>query len=259
MVGLRCRDVDRRRVGDALTAVGLVALILIALIWGRTEAEQVEVFRELERRDARIAATATLAVVQTAVAAAVSTRDASGLERSPAAAPVRNQSVTPTGEVVQAHPTASPRPAPSATSTSRPSREILRIRAPSIGLEAPVVLSPIENGEWVVPRFVAGHLQGTALPGNGGNVVLSGHVQSLTSGNVFARLEDLQNGARVSLSTDLGEVDYVVAGRNVVPRDDLSVTRAGAREELTLITCTGVFNPLTSDYSHRLVVWAFRA
>ncbi len=250
---------DRKRVGNVLTAVGLLALLLTALIWGRTEIEQTEALRELERRDARIAATATLAVVHTAVAAAVSTREASRAEPVATGTPVTTQSVPAIAAAPALPAVTPPRPAAGATPTVRSVREILRIRAPSIGLEAPVVPSRIENGEWVVPRFVAGHLQGTALPGTGGNVVLSGHVQSLTSGNVFARLEDLQDGEHISLGTDLGEIQYVVAGRNVVPRDDLSVTRDAAREELTLITCTGVFNPLTSDYSHRLVVWAFRA
>jgi sortase A len=137
--------------------------------------------------------------------------------------------------------------------------QVRRIVAKSIGLDAPVVEAKLRQGEWEVPKFVAGHLEGTALPGTGGNVVLSGHVQSLTSGNVFANLEKLQTGDEVVLRTNVGEVTYRVTGRGVVRRDDVSVVRPTPREEVTLITCTGTFNPLAQDYTHRLVVRAERA
>jgi sortase A len=73
---------------------------------------------------------------------------------------------------------------------------------PKIGLYAPVVESAIKDGEWQVPKFAAGHLQGTANPGDGGNVALSGHVQSISSGNVFARIDELKAGDHVYLRTD---------------------------------------------------------
>ena len=60
------------------------------------------------------------------------------------------------------------------------------------------------------------------------------------------------------LRTNVGEAKYRIAGRNVVGNDDVSVIRSGAAEELTLITCTGTFDVLRQDYSHRLVVWAER-
>jgi sortase (surface protein transpeptidase) len=50
----------------------------------------------------------------------------------------------------------------------------------------------------------------------------------------------------------------VIAAKNVVTNDDLSVVAPTASEELTLITCTGRFNPFTRDYSHRWVVWGNR-
>ncbi|MBI3978143.1 MAG: sortase [Chloroflexi bacterium] len=133
---------------------------------------------------------------------------------------------------------------------------IRRITAPAIGLDSPVVESPIENGEWRVPKFVAGHLQGTALPGEIGNVALSGHVQSISSGNVFARIGDLKPSDLVLLTTDQGTIRYRVAEQRTVPNDDLSVVAPTATPRLTLITCTGTWNPLTRDYSHRIVVTA---
>jgi sortase A len=109
-----------------------------------------------------------------------------------------------------------------------------------------------------VPKFVAGHLQGTGVPGSGGNVVLSGHVQSMASGNVFANIDKLKVGDEVTLRTTAGEVVYRIDGKNIVKNDDLSVVEATKTEELTLITCTGTFNILTQDYTHRWVVWGTR-
>lgn len=151
-------------------------------------------------------------------------------------------------------PTPTPTPAPP-TPTPTPLAP-RRIVAPSIGLDAPVVPARLRNGEWEVPRFVAGHLEGTAYPGQGSNIVLSGHVQSLSAGNVFAHLDRLQPGDPVTLRTSGPDFVYRVAGKRVVPNTEISVVYPTPTEQLTLITCTGLWNPLTRDYSHRLVVVA---
>lgn len=131
-----------------------------------------------------------------------------------------------------------------------------RIVAPAIGLDSIVVESPIVNGEWTVPKFVAGHLQGTAEPLEGGNVVLSGHVESISSGNVFANLERLKPGDKVMVYTKSRIVTYVVQKSLVVKNDDMSVVQPQPKETLTLITCTGNWLPLKNDYAQRYVVVA---
>ena len=121
-----------------------------------------------------------------------------------------------------------------------------------------MVESHIVNGEWQVPKFVAGHLEGTALPLAGGNVVLSGHVQSLSSGNVFAKIGSLRVGDSVRVYTKDTIVTYVVAKMDVVSNKDVNVIRPTSVEQLTLITCTGTWLPLQRDYDRRLVVVASR-
>lgn len=143
-------------------------------------------------------------------------------------------------------------PAPSAT----PIYAAERILAPSIGLDSKVVESPIINGEWTVPKFVAGHLQGTAEPLQGGNVVLSGHVESISSGNVFANLDKLKPGDKIQLYTRATIVTYVVDKSMIVKNNDMSVVAPRPKETLTLITCTGNWLPLQGDYNDRLVVVA---
>ena len=129
-----------------------------------------------------------------------------------------------------------------------------RIVIPSIAVDSPVVLSKIENGEWVVPKFVAGRLEGTAKPGEVGNVVLSGHVQSISSGNVFARLEELKVGDQVMLYTQEERYLYEVSEIKTVKHTDLTVIQPTREPVVTLITCTGTWLPLARDYSHRRVV-----
>ena len=241
----------RRWLGNALMAAGVLVLVLAAGGYAYGGYERAQTERALEARDRADAATATVAAL---------------LEPTPAPA-------APTGVVLSAVPLDAVSPAPTATAllaatlipdatpTPRGSPTpvaIRRIAAPAIGLDAGVVEAPVEDGEWRVPKFVAGHLAGTAAPGQGSNVVLSGHLQSLTSGNVFARIDELRPGDEVTLRTTAGEARYRVGGKNLVTPDDLSVVRPTAREELTLITCWGSYNALTQDYTPRLVVWAER-
>jgi LPXTG-site transpeptidase (sortase) family protein len=234
-------------------ALGFALLLGTAglFLYGEHEERQAaERAADLDRFDrATATAQAQTERVGTAIARGAAAATAQAVARLPTATsrPPDAPTPAPTATVV-ARPTVAPTATPSAT-------EIRRIVARAIGLDAPVVFSPVRAGEWDVPKFVAGHLQGTALPGMGGNVVLSGHNQSLTSGNVFADIEKLRTGDEVVLRTNVGEVKYRITGRNVVQNDDVSVVRSGPTEELTLITCTGTFNVLQQDYSHRLVVW----
>ena len=206
---------------------------------------------------AQVALEAARVSQSTSIAASASIRDSNGAGFSPNAN--SNEVVVP---VVQSEPTsippvASPIPSPPST-PSRIGSAIKHITATTIGLNSAVVDSKIVNGEWQVPKFTAGYLQGTGLPGEGRNIVLSGHVQSLTSGNVFSRISSLNIGDDVTLRTADGDVVYRISGKSIVTPDDLSVLQSSGREELTLITCTGSFNFFTRDYSHRWIVWGDR-
>ncbi|HEX5416510.1 MAG TPA: class F sortase [Chloroflexota bacterium] len=151
-----------------------------------------------------------------------------------------------------------PSSAPAPTAVDRSAAPVLRITASSIGLDAKVAESPIVDGQWIIPKFEAGHLQGTAQPGTGGNVVLAGHVQSITSGDVFANLDQLRPGDTITAYTHAATVTYVVQQVGQVSNDDVSVLKPGPHETLTLITCSGTWLPLQHDYSERTVVVAVR-
>ena len=158
----------------------------------------------------------------------------------------------PTFQKTPNPPAAAVSGAPASASPAR------RVIIPAIGVNSEVVESQVKNGEWLVPKFVVGHLQGTANPGQSGNAVFSGHIQSISSGNVFARLGDLENGDQIYLLTAEGQYLYEVKRKIVVANTDLSVVQPTAEPRVTLITCTGTWDFRTQDYLQRLVVIAER-
>jgi sortase A len=102
-----------------------------------------------------------------------------------------------------------------------------------------------------------GHIPGTALPGEVGNVVLSGH--RTTYGAPFNRWDELQPGDLVVLETRDGWFTYRITGSQVVLPNAVEVTfpvpgdsdATPSRRLLTMTTC----NP---EYSarERLIVSA---
>ena len=134
------------------------------------------------------------------------------------------------------------------TATSPPTR----IVAESINLDAPVVETgwqdAIRDGVptkvWVVVDYAAGWHQNSMLPGQGGNIVLSGHHN--IKGEVFRYIVDLEIGDMVNLSVGDQSYDYVVNDKFIVKDkgEPESVRRANAKwigpfneERLTLVTC----------------------
>jgi sortase A len=77
-----------------------------------------------------------------------------------------------------------------------------------------------------------GHLNGSPLPGQAGNVVLAAHRDTF-----FRSLKDIQKGDVVSVSTEFGARTYKVESTEVVPPDQTSVLDATDTPTLTLITC----------------------
>ena len=158
----------------------------------------------------------------------------------------------------------SPAPAAAPTTQATPEsapRQITGLRVPSIGIDTDVVQADLvgtSDGSftWDVPKFVAGHAEGTAGAGEVGNAVLFGHVTSLTLGNVFEHLHDAHPGDEVQVLSDTTVFTYRVLEVRTVPRTDTSIVDPTPTPTLTLVTCTGLWNPALHDYMQRLVVRA---
>lgn len=143
-----------------------------------------------------------------------------------------------------------------------------RIVAETIGLDSPVIemgWRVVERwgeqvSEWEMPETEAAWHRNSARPGQGSNIVISGHNAS-TGGQVFAEIEALQIGDEITLWTaDHEPFNYQVTEKTIIrtfaSSDEADnylqrVTDPTSQEQLTLITCW----PRWTN-THRLIVIA---
>ncbi|HEY1907276.1 MAG TPA: class D sortase [Myxococcaceae bacterium] len=122
-------------------------------------------------------------------------------------------------ERIRAYARALARPGP-------PPLAVLRI--PRLGLEVPVLEG---TGEWTLDRAV-GHIEGTAGPGDDGNVGIAGHRDGF-----FRVLKDIAPGDLMELAL-VGKVRHFRVERlSIVEPDDTWVLAPSVRPQLTLVTC----------------------
>lgn len=238
-----------RFAGNVLVVLGAILLIGVGATWAYSQYLTWEAAQRNQAEKIGVEATRTAATqaFQTAVAAAALIQTATPTVE--ATRPVASGPPPPTSTPA---PTATPSP-PDWVTADPP----VWIASAKIGLDSKVVVSEMQNGTWDVPKFVAGYLDGTGRPSQeGGNVVLSGHVQSLTSGNVFSRIGELEWGDRIVLQTKLQEFEYEVAEKRIVRPDSVEVTFPSPEPKITLITCTGDWDPVKRDYTQRIVIFA---
>jgi len=77
-----------------------------------------------------------------------------------------------------------------------------------------------------------GHIPGTALPGQAGNVGVAGHRDTL-----FRGLRNIHKNDLIRFETLHGAYTYQVDATQIVKPEDVSVLNAKAYPELTLVTC----------------------
>ena len=90
----------------------------------------------------------------------------------------------------------------------------------------------MEGDSEEVLRRAAGHIVGTALPGQPGNVGIAAHRDSF-----FRPLRNIKAGDVITLTTPGGEFRYRVASTSIVRPDDVTVLDSDRHEILTLVTC----------------------
>jgi sortase A len=77
-----------------------------------------------------------------------------------------------------------------------------------------------------------GHIPGTALPGQSGNVGVAGHRDTL-----FRGLRKIEKDDVIEFQTPAGSYNYKVESTSIVKPDDVAVLRASGSSEMTLVTC----------------------
>lgn len=103
-----------------------------------------------------------------------------------------------------------------------------RIEIPRLGLSAVV----IEGTSTAILRRAVGHIEGTALPGQPGNIGLSGHRDTF-----FRPLRNIQKNDVITLTTLGGAHRYRVVSTQIVRPDNVAVLAPSENEILTLVTC----------------------
>ena len=103
-----------------------------------------------------------------------------------------------------------------------------RIEIQRLGLEAIV----IEGTSKSTLRRAVGHIVGTALPGEIGNIGISGHRDTF-----FRPLRNIRKDDIITLTTLSGEFRYRVVSTKIVTPLAIEVLNSGKDEVLTLVTC----------------------
>lgn len=131
-----------------------------------------------------------------------------------------------------------------------------RVVIPRIGKNVPVVTISSEaliNKDWgrleqqiqEALRDGVVHYPETAFPGEGGNMVITGHSSYFAWDpgrfkDVFALLHDVQIGDRIYVYYDQDRYEYEVYETKVVLPTQVDVLTQSGEDRLTLITCTPV-------------------
>jgi LPXTG-site transpeptidase (sortase) family protein len=132
--------------------------------------------------------------------------------------------------------------------TPRPG-PVMAIDIPSLKLHSGVL-----QVDWEPPAFAVGQIKDTANVTQG-NTVLVGHLTG-AAGNVFAHLDDLKLGDEITATSRGLPYKFVVSQTFEGANTDSTPMQAEDDARLTLMTCAGVWNPFTHDYSERLWIVA---
>ncbi|MGI9147583.1 MAG: sortase [Chloroflexota bacterium] len=126
---------------------------------------------------------------------------------------------------------------------------VMSIDIPSLKLHSGVV-----QIAWEPPPFAVGQINGSANV-TLGNTVLVGHLTG-AAGNVFAHLDHLKPGDEITTSSRGVPYAFVVSRTFESNNTDTAPLLPADDARLTLMTCAGVWNPFTHDYSKRLWIIA---
>jgi Sortase domain len=133
----------------------------------------------------------------------------------------------------------------------------------AIGVDAEVIPIGLDvNRALAVPRDaqVTGWWSGGSVPGESGPTVIVGHFDSKVASGVFAKLQTLRKGARITIEDSEGST-YVY---EVVEMEHLHKTAFPTQKvygstdssTLRLVTCGGKFNRATGHYVDNTIAYA---
>ena len=122
-----------------------------------------------------------------------------------------------------------------------------RVEVPRLDISVIVM----EGTGGAVLRHAAGHIVGTALPGEPGNTAISAHRDTF-----FRPLRHVRVNDEITVTTTAGHYRYRVLSTEVTSPDNVSVLKATTTEILTLVTCYPFY--FVGEAPERFIVRAAR-
>jgi sortase (surface protein transpeptidase) len=177
----------------------------------------------------------------------------------------------PTVQVAPAVPTSAPVVVPTVASTPTTDPFLLigppvRVRIPSIGVDAAVELVGLTSDHAMdVPKSWSnvGWYRDGYRPGEPGNAVLAGHLDTSSGGPaVFWSLDKVQPGDEVVVDYANGDrYTFAVEGQETYDYNAQGpiidrIFGESLTADLNLVTCDGAWDHGMATYTHRLVVFA---
>ncbi|MCM2422271.1 class F sortase [Streptomyces sp. RKAG293] len=145
-----------------------------------------------------------------------------------------------------------------------PASPPVRVRIPSIGVNAPLITVALDKDGWVgspppADKNLAGWFRNSPTPGAAGTSVIDGHVDNLAGPAVFYGLGALKKGGRIEVTRQDGRTAvFDVYGVEVFAKNAFPAKRVygdtGAAE-LRVITCGGGYTE-KGGYDGNVVVFA---
>ena len=187
----------------------------------------------------------------------------------PTATPTATQ---PTATPTATWPTAPPRPP--APVAARPVGRVdrpgspgspgipVRLRIPYLGINTAVEAVGMKDGNMDVPSgwWTVGWFRLGIHPGEQGNAVIDGHLDSTTGSAIFMWVRNLRPGHLIYVTDDLGvERAFVVTEVSSYANADVPLQRlfgSSSERHLNLITCSGAWQAQQHLYDQRLVVYS---
>lgn len=108
---------------------------------------------------------------------------------------------------------------------------VAKIAIPDIGITRTVV----EGDDDAQLKRGMGHLAGSPLPGQAGNVAIAGH--RTTYGQPLHNIDELDAGDLIHFETVQGEFTYEITGHEIVGPRDVEILEDQGDNRLTLIAC----------------------
>jgi LPXTG-site transpeptidase (sortase) family protein len=111
-----------------------------------------------------------------------------------------------------------------------------RIAIPSVGIDLTTHETKIINKDWEINKDGASHLETSANPAEGGNIIIYAH----NTKDRFGNLQNIKKGEFIKIYTNDAKIyTYEVKNILVVDPTQAELLQPTKKEVLTIYTCTG--------------------